>query len=666
MDFDIDPSRSSARRRALAGTSARISQLLIQPEMGSAAIPVDATGWQSVLDDTQLPRAVGDLVRGLDRVRVLDVNDPVVIGKALRRELATAVDSLQRVADGTEQASWFQPPEGLSSNQDVLVQILVDARMAMSACVDLLTGTDGASQSTLADACDRLTKGRAQLAAPKADDGEDPFERAFGFPVARLVGQRGLIESSRIRALFAKRPQELETIGRRLLRALLPDATTHAPNAALFGGALVGNERPLVCHQVARYTTARLMTTFAADSNVAVRTIERMLRGLNSSASTHFQGLAPAAARMKAATTDSERARVVVEQYRLISEGTLRPTGWAILELGGAVRAKVPGLAEVRDLLLAEGSPLALLVAQGIRPEWRNPGAHEDHYWDAVRQLVVLGDRTATIDEVSAATGYAISVMHGFETAIACARLRLPALADRLSAVLLDASPALVDMRVRDALARNGFLVWDAVWHRDHVEVVVDEANFGAEIHLLLAGLLDAHLEAPTVRRWDVRIRDGGKPGIVITVGALEAATTLLPKDPTTRRIEVNVLLPLIASAKLGCGVSAANVEEDATVLALKHPLWLAQDEAHQIIERRPDSIHRLVVALDLAARALATTLRLTGTANEVSVADLLIAARDAANDWGSGRGEFTAVESRLNQLLDTYHALPQRPLLGG
>lgn len=665
MDFDIDPSMSSTRRRALAGIGARISKVLIQPEMGSAVIPVDATGWQSVLDDTQLPRAVGDLVRSLDRVRALDVNDPDVIGKALRQEWVTAADALQRVVDGTEQASWFQPPEGLASASDALVHIRADARTAVTVCVDLLTGTDGASQSTLAKACERLTKGGDQLAVPKADDRDDPFERAFGVPVNRLVGQRGLIESSRIHALFAQRPQELEAIGRRLLSALLPEATTRAPNAALLGGALIGSERPLVCHQVARHTTARLMTTFAADSNVAVGTIERMLRRLNSSASTHFQGLAPAAARMKAATTDSERARIVVERYRLISEGTLRPTGWAVLELGGAVRAKVPGLAEVRDLLVAEGSPLALLIAQAMRPAWRNPGAHEDHYWDAVRQQIVLGDQFATIDEVSAATGYAISVMHGFETGVACARLRLPALADRLKAFLVDASPALVDMRVRDALARNGLLVWDAVWQRDHVEVVVDEANFGAEIHLLLAGLLDAHLEAPTVRRWDVRIRDGSKPGIAIEVGALEAATTLLPEDPTTRRIEVNVMLPLIASAKLGIGISAANVAEDVTVLALKHPLWLAQDEAHQIIERRPDSIHRLVEALDLAARALATTLRLTGTTTEVSVADLLIAARDAANDWGSGRGQFTAVESRLNQILDTYHALPQRPLLG-
>jgi hypothetical protein len=83
----------------------------------------------------------------------------------------------------------------------------------VTGCIDALRDADGTASTTWASAAARLEVAGGALFGPKADDGRDPFERAFGLSEDQLVGQRGIVESTRIQAYFARHAHELRAIG---------------------------------------------------------------------------------------------------------------------------------------------------------------------------------------------------------------------------------------------------------------------------------------------------------------------------------------------------------------------------------------------------------------------------------------------------------------------
>ncbi len=662
----IDDTHAPARERALRAVRRAVAASTENASVAEPVIPVDADGWEAVLADAGVANKAHQLIAWLTRARTLNVNDPSIIGGELRRALVHASEVLDRLQRSVEQAAWFVPPTGRDSDRHLMERIAGRASEALACFIDALTsaGTAACAEQWRMSA-DEL----ASLADELADRGvvdaadDDAVALVFGAPAERFTDRRGVIDSARIRAFYADRPEALEAISRRLLSSLIGDVGVSPPDAAVYAASFTLSERPLICHEVARETLAEISRRFAADPEATGEALARRFEGIKNSASTHFDGMAPTATRIEQTQSDGERARLKLELYRLAAEGPLRQTGWSYLELRGHAPRRTPSLAEVRDMLMADGSPLAVLIAGGIHVEWRNPSAHEEHHWDAERECIAVADGTATIAEVEAATGYALSVMHGFETGLACARLRVDELAQRLKGEPAVHEPPLVDMRVRSAFARQGLWVWDTNWRGDGVEVVLED-DLDRALHRVLAGLLGAALEAPAQTRWQISERDGDHL-LDISMDAIDAARTQLPGGARHGPIDVNVLLPLAAASKTAAGESGADVALDVTRLALKHPLGVAQNEATAIVRQETVTVDRLVDALDVAARMLAATWDLIGTdGGQSAVLAHLEEAREAASAWRRGeRARFIRLEYYLNRLYDSYHALPDRPL---
>jgi hypothetical protein len=664
----LEAAAAPAPQRALETVRQRLQTAVASSaEAVEAVIPIDRSGWESVLEDAGIAAYIRQLLDCLGAAEMLDVNDLGVIGGPLRGALADAAETLAQLVEQVEQASWFIPPNGRESDRDALVRIPAPAVEAVTSCIDALTTID--PEVSLA----RWESSVIELGAlanqlgdrpPIAPGGTSALELVFGTTPAHFRDSRGVIDSARIRAFYASRPHELERISRRLLRSLIGNTAVTPPDAATYAAAFNLSERPLICHQVARETLAEIKGRFASDPDATAAALARRFAGIRNSASTHFDGIVPTAARLEGAQSDGERARLALELYRLTSEGPMRQTGWTYLELRGHPPRKAPTLSEVRDLLLADGSPLALLIADAIHPEWRNPASHEEHHWDATQERIVLGEATASLDEIQNAAGYGMSVMHGFETGLACARLVIDELAQKLESQDAVHEPPLVDVRVRNAIGRQGIYIWDTSW-RGHCVHVVLEVDLDRELHRVLAGVLGASLEAPWTTRWAVVERASGR-SIAISAAATAAGRGLLDPGIAQGPIDVNVLLPLLADLKIAAGEVAEDVAVDAARLALKHPLGLAQDETHAIMRREPGAVARLASGLDVAGRALATSWDLIGADGDLrAVLAHLRGARAAALAWARGeRAQLVSLSEHINALLDRYHLLPERELL--
>ncbi len=662
-ELAIDAGHAAARERALRGVRNALHANSDHAGTSDGVIPVDARGWEAVLFDAGVAPAAVAFVDALVAARALDVNDPQVIGGQLRRALLNAVALHDQLLRRVEQASWFIPPTGRERDRKALERIAAVAPVAIRDLIDNLTTASRATgRECWRDSGDGLSAFAAALAdRPGVDDADDAVELVFGAPAERFRDRRGLIDSARIRAFFADRPDELERISRRLLTSLI-DADTLPPDAAVYAASFTLSERPLICHEVARETLGEISSRFAADPDATASALARRFRGVRDSASTHFDGLVPTAARLHHAAKDGESARLAVDLYRLAAEGPLRQTGWAYLELRGHPARDTPTLAEVRDLLVADGTPLALLIADGIHTEWRNPSAHEEYHWDAMQKRIITASGPVTRAEVEAATGYAMSVMHGFETGLACARQRIPDLARRLESEAAVHEPPLVDMRVRSAFARQALWVWDTEWRGDDVEVIVDD-DLDRHLHSVLAGILAAAFEAPPQTRW--RIHESNSERAIEVAPEAVAASREVLGAPHWGPLDVNVLVPLLAAAKTAAGEPVGEVARDVTRLTLKHPLGIAQDEAQAIVRQQGDAVDRLIDALDVAERALAATWALLeGDGHQRHVLEHLRKAHQAAAAWRRGeRARFISLEHHLNALFDAYHALPHRPL---
>ena len=604
---------------------------------------------------------IRQLLDGLAAVEMLDVNDRGVIGGPLRRTVADITETLAQLVEHVEQASWFVPPPGREADRDALLRAPVLAVEAVMSCLDALTSIDpGASVARWESSATKLGALAEQLGERPAVDsgGTSALELVFGATPVHFRDRRGVIDSARIRAFYADRPHELEQISRRLLKSLIGNAAV-TPDAATYAAAFSLSERPLICHEVARETLAEIKRRFASDSEATATALARRFAGIRDSASTHFDGIAPTTGRLEGARTDGERARLVLELYRLASEGPMRQVGWAYLELRGHPPRKAPTLSEVRDLLRADGSALARLIADAIHAGWRNPASHEEHHWDAAQDRIVLGEATATLGEIEAVTGYAISVMHGFETGLACARLLIDALAQKLESEDAVHEPPLVDLRVRNAIGRQGVYLWDTCWRGDSVQVVL-EVDLDRDLHRVLAGVLGASLEAPLTTRWTV-VERASRRSIAISAAATAAARGLLKPGIGHGPIDVNVLLPLLADLKIAAGEAAADVAVDAARLALKHPLGIAQDEMRAIMRREPGAVDRLATALDVAGRALVESWALIGADGDLrAILVHLRRARAAALAWGRGeRPQLVSLSEHINALVDRHHLLP-------
>lgn len=330
---EIDVRLATARDRALRKVREAVAQTTTQIVMVAPVIPVTRAGWETVLADAEISRTLHDFVNSLRRAREVDPNDRSVIGGVLRRMLMDSARLFEELFKGLEAASWFVPPNGQEQDREVLEQIRAMGTAAFDQLIEALTATVAAtSGETWQDRVQRLAGLGMHLTERDdvASGDEDILSLLFGAPAEAFTDARGVIDSSRIRAAYAERPHELDQISRRLLTALIGDAGVPPPDASVYAAAFSLSGRPLICHEVARETVAEITQRFEVYPEATGGALARRFAGINNSASTHFDGIAPTLTRLEGAQRETERARLTLDLYRQIAEGPLRNIGWGV------------------------------------------------------------------------------------------------------------------------------------------------------------------------------------------------------------------------------------------------------------------------------------------------------------------------------------------------
>src|SRR5262249_2752169 len=141
--------------------------------------------------------------------------------------------------------------------------------------------------------------------------------------------------------------------------------------------------------------------------------------GVNRGQASHA-GILRSARQLPRTPSDGDRALIVLDMYRRMVEGQLRPWAWALLRASGRSSASPPTLGSLRNQLVSHGHPVMGYMAEAILPAARNAAAHEDAWWDASQQTVVWGNGTTTVPDLVDATERAYALMCGAECAWSC------------------------------------------------------------------------------------------------------------------------------------------------------------------------------------------------------------------------------------------------------
>lgn len=653
-------SSDAAGARALASVRARLAAPIVIPD--EPAIRLTARDWMSALEDSEIRDRVDEFVQACERVLALDHRDHAVLGGALRRAADRAVDAFLALELAAESVAWFDSGAGHGRRRDALGTLLASARTGLDDILATVTRED--DHNAVAWSA-RRAEMHAALSSLEVDVTDAEDETSVLGTIGRFRDSRGLIDPSRVEAAFSDRRDELAQLTARATRALTTGSQPTVVPKLNFVLPLLLNDRPLLCHEVARGTMALVQATWAIDPQRVVGVIERGVQRAVYGAYSHFEGLAPAVARYNAGT-GAERARGAMDAVRIASEGPLRQTAWKILQLRSGASGDAPMLSEIRNLLLADGSRLSLLLARGIKAALRNAGAHEGHYWDAGRERIVIGDDAVTVEEVIDATNYAVAVMEGFETGVIFARARIPELNSRFENRPEDRSAPFADLNLRGQFGRHGALVWQTDWSADghEVTVVIDELTRASQVFPTLVGAYAAHEDLPRVRTFRITSRDRSR-SFELNEDALTAGAALMPPDPAGRKVDPGVFLPLVAAMLRSQELTAQEVGDQVSRLALHGPLVIAQEEAAALQRADPATAMRLASSFGIAGRAAqaAWTLAGSGGAHREECLRLLRIGSDASTVLATARPRsLRRFADAMNAALDLYHRIPARP----
>jgi hypothetical protein len=105
--------------------------------------------------------------------------------------------------------------------------------------------------------------------------------------------------------------------------------------------------------------------------------------------------------------------------------------------------AATAGLNEIKSRLLArsEETPLCAMFADLIVASWRNPGAHEELYWDPDPGLGVFGGRPTDFNQVRTTADLAWAAARGFQAGVQVGCSCLPDLAHAIDRAREPPSP---------------------------------------------------------------------------------------------------------------------------------------------------------------------------------------------------------------------------------
>jgi hypothetical protein len=397
--------RAQARKAVGAELLARCETLLRPRRLGQAsestqeaAIPLH---WANSLNDCRVRWWMGvvdPVLSGVVELGQLDHHDPKQIGQHLRRLVRNFVDAAERALDLELFLLEFEQDASAAGLLAAHIRAFID----FGACQLV-------AMTTVEDEDAERAAARTEEAAARLLEAEEIKEEALGRDVAppspeeliaTLIGETPRWQSGQIGELwsaFGPDKRRHAALATRQLRLLVreEDVADEFATTWLTLACRIGSEAfPLLAHRSALLTWRTLFAAFAADADAA----GSLLAGFYVAQAARIvsAGRKGDEDLMKYRNGDDER---LIEAYRTLSEGILRPFGGLALHIGavarGASRPQLgprPLLGELEDSLIATGTELAALLAFGIARPLRNAGAHLDIVRGASGQLSIAAE----------------------------------------------------------------------------------------------------------------------------------------------------------------------------------------------------------------------------------------------------------------------------------
>ncbi|MET9580741.1 hypothetical protein ABZY30_35195 [Streptomyces massasporeus] len=357
----------------------------------------------------------------------------------------------------------------------------------------------------------------------------------FGVARDEICDQRGIFLPSRLLANYRGR---IGVLYRRLSSVLseLAKKPLEVESAVDLAWAYTQSGRPLLVLRSAFFASRIVRSGFSADP-IFAEPIRRLRARTDRSAANH-QGIVQAQQNLRNASTAQQRAFCMLDIYRRVVEGQLRPCAWTVLELRGR-SGRLPEIASLRDQLVADGHPVLQDAAQAILPAVRNGAAHEDFEWDEDRELIYVGEDTTAVEDLADGIERAYAFMVGFDCALMALRAEMPELARFLD----ESDPpqgvrALRERNALNAFGSSGLSVHDWCYERGRLEVVLDRWGMDAFYPGLQAVMWTSRF-LENLKEVAVSIRGSESVPVVVSRPALDAmfpvwdeARTLFPVLP--------------------------------------------------------------------------------------------------------------------------------------
>jgi hypothetical protein len=455
--------------------------------------------------------------------------------------LAAAAQGVIAQVDGV---CWFAAPSDSFVTHQDLRRLAQAAQAIARNALGLLAG-DRSSDAALA-AGDAVTEQitretRRQSTEPPAAN----LAAVFGVDQALFEELGGLDSSARLRVATSLDHQDLDQLSRSVLRHLITNVTTYAPNATSVLAPMLVAERPLVAHVVALVTSQDLLTLDPGHAG----TVLHAYRAYLPENWATYRSIHASERRMKTAGDEDpeDAALAEAEISWAFTEGLMRRLGWTWLRLFGANDADMPLLSELHDRLAAHGDIVASALATAIVPPWRNAVAHREVSYDTARGKLKMGADLVAPQELRGPRQLGTAVAHGFECGIALARASSSALAAELHlGADVTSEPQLVQSRLADLMAQHHVRCKRVVARDDHVLICVEQLNV-YEASCILVEFAEA---TDLYQMSDIELQVDQRPALRVPATVL-AELSRLRETACDRKLPAWGLWVVIASGRM-------------------------------------------------------------------------------------------------------------------
>lgn len=449
---EIGPA-AAARSAALQPLASRIELLgLAFAEIDFGSIPITADQMVTAVVDADLFEQVSSMMELGYELGQLNLNDPEVIGRKLRRTVAQELGKVERLLDTCRLLGRFDAPGPASELRVVSIEAGAYGVSILEATVATLVAPsiEGArhGQERLQELLNNVPF--VDSIGPLLSRVEDSIDRSVDARIGRALGRPGnysddldQVDLGRVFSAFSSEENPFEVLGCRAaayFSHLLPDRSAPDPglDAMLILPAvgLASLDRPLLGHRVAELVADLFASAWATNPAAVQTVIDR----------TSSQGeiVFAAAGRIERALRllqlaavsgqidDATVIQIVMDGYLELSEGAYRVGGWLVRDLSEIAAGDTPEqsthppmLASLAEQLEAAGAPAAQLLAAASDSRLRNAKGHAQYRWDAEKEQVEdlrTGDRWSADElerSVTSLVGTVLGVDAGLITFLA-------------------------------------------------------------------------------------------------------------------------------------------------------------------------------------------------------------------------------------------------------